>query len=165
MAYELAEQMDWRWPDWIVYPTGGGTGMVGMWKAFDEIERIGWVSRGRRPRMVSVQAEDCAPIVRAFEQGTEKARAVGRRVDDRRRPARAARDRRFSDPARGARERRHGGRRLRPRDGRRDARDREAEGVSAAPEGGAALAAISVCVADGAIKADESSCSSTPAAR
>ena len=73
MAYELAEQMDWRWPDWIVYPTGGGTGMVGMWKAFDEIERIGWVTPARRPRMVSVQAEDCAPIVRAFQQGTEKA--------------------------------------------------------------------------------------------
>ena len=50
MAYELAEQMDWQWPDWIVYPTGGGTGMVGMWKAFEEIERIGWVRAGRRPR-------------------------------------------------------------------------------------------------------------------
>ncbi len=77
MAYELAEQMDWRWPDWIVYPTGGGTGMVGMWKAFDEIERIGWVPRGRRPRMVSVQAEGCAPIVRAFEQAPRR-RSRGR---------------------------------------------------------------------------------------
>ncbi len=73
MAYELAEQMDWTWPDWIIYPTGGGTGMVGMWKAFDEVERIGWVKPGRRPRMVSVQAANCAPIVRAFEKGTEKA--------------------------------------------------------------------------------------------
>jgi threonine synthase len=73
MAYELAEQMDWTWPDWIIYPTGGGTGMVGMWKAFEEIERIGWVKAGRRPRMVSVQASNCAPIVRAFEKGTEKA--------------------------------------------------------------------------------------------
>src|ERR1700687_2790113 len=73
MAYELAEQMDWQWPDWIVYPTGGGTGMVGMWKAVDEIERIGWGRPGKRPRMVSVQAEHCAPIVRAFERGTEKA--------------------------------------------------------------------------------------------
>ena len=72
MAYELAEQLQWTWPDWIVYPTGGGTGMVGMWKAFDELERIGWMN-GRRPRMVSVQAEHCAPIVRAFQQGTEKA--------------------------------------------------------------------------------------------
>src|SRR4029079_17215262 len=73
MAYELAEQFEWQWPDWIVYPTGGGTGMVGMWKAFDELERIGWVKPGRRPKMVSVQAENCAPIVRAFDQGTETA--------------------------------------------------------------------------------------------
>jgi len=73
MAYELAEQMDWRWPDWIIYPTGGGTGMVGMWKAFSELEHIGWVTPQRRPRMVSVQAANCAPIVRAFERGTEKA--------------------------------------------------------------------------------------------
>ena len=73
LAYELAEQMEWRYPDWIVYPTGGGTGMVGMWKAFDELERIGWVSAQRRPRMVSIQAEGCAPIVRAFDQGAEKA--------------------------------------------------------------------------------------------
>ncbi len=73
MAYELAEQMDWTWPDWIVYPTGGGTGMVGMWKAFDEIEQLGWVEPGRRPRMVSVQADHCAPIVRAFRSGAEKA--------------------------------------------------------------------------------------------
>jgi threonine synthase len=73
MGYEIAEQMDWTLPDWIIYPTGGGTGMVGMWKAFDEMERIGWLRPGRRPKMVSVQAEHCAPIVRAFEQGTEKA--------------------------------------------------------------------------------------------
>ncbi len=73
MGYELAEQMEWTWPDWIIYPTGGGTGMVGMWKAFDEIERIGWVKSGKRPKMVSVQAANCAPIVRAFQRGTEKA--------------------------------------------------------------------------------------------
>src|SRR5438552_11754313 len=73
MAFELAEQMDWRWPDWIIYPTGGGTGMVGMWKAFDEIERIGWVAPQKRPRMVTVQAENCAPIVRAFQRGSAKA--------------------------------------------------------------------------------------------
>jgi len=73
MGYELAEQLEWRWPDWIIYPTGGGTGMVGMWKAFDELEQIGWVKPGKRPRMVSVQAENCAPIVRAFEQGAERA--------------------------------------------------------------------------------------------
>ena len=78
MAYEIAEQMDWTYPDWIIYPTGGGTGMVGMWKAFDELERIGWVQPQRRPRMVSVQAEGCAPIVRAFTDGTETGRDCGR---------------------------------------------------------------------------------------
>ena len=70
MAYELAEQLDWVWP--IIYPTGGGTGMVGMWKAFDEIERLGWVKTGNRPKMVSVQAEGCAPIVHALENGLQK---------------------------------------------------------------------------------------------
>jgi threonine synthase len=73
LAYELAEQMEWTYPDWIIYPTGGGTGMVGMWKAFDELEQIGWVQPQRRPRMVSVQAEGCAPIVRAYRDGAEKA--------------------------------------------------------------------------------------------
>jgi len=73
MAFELAEQLEWRYPDWIIYPTGGGTGMVGMWKAFEEMEAIGWIAPQRRPRMVSVQAEGCAPIVRAFDQGLEKA--------------------------------------------------------------------------------------------
>jgi threonine synthase len=73
LAYEIAEQMDWTYPDWIIYPTGGGTGMVGMWKAFEELERIGWVRPQRRPRMISVQAEGCAPIVRAFQDGSERA--------------------------------------------------------------------------------------------
>ena len=68
MGYELAEQLDWELPDVIVYPTGGGTGLIGMWKAFDEMERMGWIN-GRRPRMVTVQAEGCAPIVQAFEAG------------------------------------------------------------------------------------------------
>src|SRR5687767_5072157 len=72
MAYELGEQLAWHFPDWIIYPTGGGTGMVGMWKAFEELEHIGWKTRGRRPRMVSVQAEHCAPIVKAFESGAER---------------------------------------------------------------------------------------------
>src|SRR5687767_5870248 len=68
LGYELAEQMKWELPDVIIYPTGGGTGLIGMWKAFDEMERIGWIG-SRRPRMVTVQAAGCAPIVRAFEQG------------------------------------------------------------------------------------------------
>ena len=73
MGYELAEQFGWSLPDVIVYPTGGGTGLIGMWKAFEELEQLGWVEPGRRPRMVSVQAAGCAPIVRAFEAGRESA--------------------------------------------------------------------------------------------
>jgi threonine synthase len=72
MGYELAEQFGWELPDVIFYPTGGGTGLVGMWKAFDEMERMGWIG-SKRPRMVTVQASGCAPIVRAFEQGWEEA--------------------------------------------------------------------------------------------
>jgi threonine synthase len=68
LGYELAEQMKWELPEVIIYPTGGGTGLIGMWKAFDEMERLGWID-SRRPRMVTVQAAGCAPIVRAFEQG------------------------------------------------------------------------------------------------
>jgi threonine synthase len=68
MGFELAEQRGWRLPDMIVYPTGGGTGLVGMWKAFDELEALGLIGPDR-PRMVSVQSEGCAPIVRAFERG------------------------------------------------------------------------------------------------
>src|SRR5215210_7778306 len=68
MGLELAEQRGWRLPDVIVYPTGGGTGLVGMWKAFDELETLGMIGP-ERPRMVSVQAEGCAPIVKAFEAG------------------------------------------------------------------------------------------------
>jgi threonine synthase len=73
MGYELAEQMDWTLPDVIIYPTGGGTGLIGMWKAFDELETLGWIDR-RRPRMVTVQSEGCAPMVRAFQEGQTFAR-------------------------------------------------------------------------------------------
>ena len=72
MGYHLAEQLDWVLPDVIVYPTGGGTGLVGMWKSFEEMETMGWID-SRRPRMVSVQAAGCAPIVRAFESGASRA--------------------------------------------------------------------------------------------
>jgi threonine synthase len=68
MGYELAEQLGWTLPDVILYPTGGGTGLIGMWKAFDEMQAMGWID-DRRPRMVSVQAAGCAPIVRAFHAG------------------------------------------------------------------------------------------------
>jgi threonine synthase len=68
MGFELAEQLGWRLPDVIVYPTGGGVGLIGMWKAFDELRAIGWLDE-KRPRFVAVQAEGCAPIVRAFVEG------------------------------------------------------------------------------------------------
>jgi threonine synthase len=156
MAYELAEQMAWRYPDWIIYPTGGGTGMVGMWKAFEEMEAIGWIAPQRRPRMVSVQADGCAPIVRAFEQGLEKApmwehastladglrvpRAIGdflvlRAIRESGGTAVSVTDQSMVDGmlAIGA-----------------------AEGVSAAPEGGAALAALEHLLASRVIGRDES---------
>ncbi|HEY1370843.1 MAG TPA: threonine synthase [Candidatus Binatia bacterium] len=72
MGLEIAEQLEWELPDVIVYPTGGGTGLIGMWKGFAELEAVGWIG-ARRPRMVSVQAEHCAPIVRAFNEGKEAA--------------------------------------------------------------------------------------------
>ncbi len=68
LGYEIAEQLAWVLPDVIIYPTGGGTGLVGMWKAFDEMQELGWIDE-KRPRMVTVQAAGCAPIVRAFEKG------------------------------------------------------------------------------------------------
>ncbi|MCU1263810.1 MAG: threonine synthase [Acidobacteria bacterium] len=68
LGYELAEQLNWELPDVIIYPTGGGTGLIGMWKAFDEMEQMGWIG-SQRPKMVTVQAAGCAPIVRAFETG------------------------------------------------------------------------------------------------
>jgi threonine synthase len=155
MGYELAEQFDWTLPDWIVYPTGGGTGLVGMWKAFAELEAIGWIAPGKRPRMVSVQAEGCAPIVRAFEQGADKAtpwenahtaadglrvpRAIGdflilQAVHDSEGTAIAVPDREMIADmiAIGSQ-----------------------EGVSAAPEGGAALSAIRRLAAAGEIRHDE----------
>jgi len=70
MGYEVAEQMAWCLPDVIIYPTGGGTGLVGMWKAFAEMEALGWID-SRRPRMVSVQSDGCAPMVKAFKAGAE----------------------------------------------------------------------------------------------
>ncbi len=72
LGYELAEQLNWELPDVILYPTGGGTGLLGMWKAFDEMETLGWIGT-KRPRMFAVQAAGCAPIVRAFEAGEKTA--------------------------------------------------------------------------------------------
>jgi threonine synthase len=73
MGYELVEQLGWEYPDAVFYPTGGGVGMIGMWKAFEELEELGWV-RGKRPKMIAVQAAGCAPVVRAFEQGEAASR-------------------------------------------------------------------------------------------
>jgi threonine synthase len=156
MAYELAEQMAWQWPDWIVYPTGGGTGMVGMWKAFEELEQIGWMPAGQRPRMLSVQAEGCAPIVEAFERGAKKADPWenAATVADGLRVPRAIGDFLIL-------------RALRESGGTAVAvSDREmidamltlgrTEGISAAPEGGATLAAVQRLVAAGTIRPSES---------
>ncbi|MGA2301463.1 MAG: threonine synthase [Candidatus Acidiferrum sp.] len=69
MGYELVEQLGWEYPAAVFYPTGGGVGLIGMWKAFGELEELGWVRPGKRPRMIAVQSAGCAPVVRAFEQG------------------------------------------------------------------------------------------------
>jgi threonine synthase len=69
MGYELVEQLDWQYPDAVFYPTGGGVGLIGMWKAFEEMEQLGWVAPGKRPKMIAVQSSGCAPIARAFDEG------------------------------------------------------------------------------------------------
>ena len=156
MAYELAEQMDWRYPDWIIYPTGGGTGMVGMWKAFEEMETIGWIAPQRRPRMVSVQAEGCAPIVRAFDQGLEKApmwEHAATLADGLRVP------RAIGDFLVLRAIRQSGGTAVAVSDAAMVAgmiTMGSTEGVSAAPEGGAGLAALEHLLARGVIHATES---------
>jgi threonine synthase len=156
MAYELGEQLDWKFPDWIIYPTGGGTGMVGMWKAFEELESIGWKTSPTRPRMVSVQAEHCAPIVRAFEEGAERSEMWqnARTLADGLRVPKAVGD--FL-VLRAVRE--SGGTSLAVTDDEMVAGMRalgSREGVSAAPEGGAALQALKRLVADGRVRRDES---------
>jgi threonine synthase len=152
MAYELGEQLDWHFPDWIIYPTGGGTGMVGMWKAFEEMERIGWKSSTVRPKMVSVQAEQCAPIVRAFEQGAERSEMWqnAKTIADGLRVPKAIGD--FL-VLRAVRE--SGGTAIAVSDAAmvRDMRELGSrEGISAAPEGGAALHAVRVLLKGGRIK-------------
>jgi threonine synthase len=155
MAYELGEQLAWEFPDWIVYPTGGGTGMVGMWKAFAELEQIGWKTTAARPRMVSVQAEHCAPIVRAFEQGAERSEMWqnARTVADGLRVPKAIGD--FL-VLRAVRE--SGGTAVAVSDADMVAGMRalgSLEGISAAPEGGAALRAVEILVERGRIQPDE----------
>jgi threonine synthase len=156
MAYEIGEQLGWEFPDWIIYPTGGGTGMVGMWKAFEELERIGWKRSTKRPRMVSVQAEHCAPIVRAFEEGKERSELFpnARTIADGLRVPKAIGD--FL-VLRAVRE--SGGTALAVTDAEMVTAMRELgslEGISAAPEGGAALQALRMLLQDGHVKATDS---------
>ncbi len=73
MGYELVEQLGWEYPDAVFYPTGGGVGMIGMWKAFEEMEQLGWV-KGKRPKMIAIQAAGCAPVARAFDEGAPASR-------------------------------------------------------------------------------------------
>ncbi len=155
MAYEIGEQLAWEFPDWIIYPTGGGTGMVGMWKAFDEMEALGWKPRGRRPKMVTVQAEHCAPIVRAYEQGAERSELFpdARTIADGLRVPKAIGD--FL-VLRAIRE--SGGTALAVSDEDMVRAMRELgrkEGISAAPEGGAALAGLEMLVRRGDVKQDD----------
>jgi threonine synthase len=152
MAYELGEQLGWQFPDWIIYPTGGGTGMVGMWKAFEELEAIGWKAPGTRPRMVSVQAETCAPIVRAFEQGAERSEMFpnARTIADGLRVPKAIGD--FL-VLRAVRE--SGGTAVSVSDTDMVSAMREMgakEGISAAPEGGAAFHALRILLERGDAK-------------
>lgn len=154
MGYEIAEQLGWRWPDWIVYPTGGGTGIVGIWKACEELERLGWV-KGPRPRLVTVQAEGCAPMVRAFHAGADTAEpweGAATVADGLRVPAavgdilvlRALRESGGTAVAVSDRDMVEGMLDL----GRR-------EGIGAAPEGGATLAALRQLVRDGVVARDQ----------
>ena len=156
LAYEIAEQMDWTYPDWILYPTGGGTGMVGMWKAFEELERIGWVRPQRRPRMVSVQAEGCAPIVRAFQEGADRAAPWldASTVADGLRVPRAIGDFLILRAVRES-----GGTALTVSDGSMIdgmLAIGSSEGISAAPEGGATFAALAQLVERGLVAPSDS---------
>lgn len=155
MGYEIAEQFDWELPDAIIYPTGGGTGLVGMWKAFEEMESFGWIG-SKRPKMVSVQAEGCCPIVTAFDAGERFATlhenahtsASGLRV-----PV-AVGDFIMLDLIRAS-----GGTALSVSDAEMVACAKEISsqtGVFACPEGGATLAAYRRLIASGFLGVDES---------
>jgi len=154
MGYELAEQFNWELPDVIIYPTGGGTGLIGMWKAFDEMEQMGWIG-SKRPRMVTVQAAGCAPIVRAFAEGKRFAdefpnahtTASGLRVP------RAIGDFMIIDALRTS-----GGTAIAVTDDQLIEATKEigaAEGIFCAPEGAACLPALRKLMDEGLVTADE----------
>lgn len=154
LGYELAEQCDWRLPDVIIYPTGGGTGLIGMWKAFEEMEQMGWID-SKRPRMVTVQASGCAPIVRAFAEGKRFADefANASTVASGLRVPRAIGDFLIIDALRES-----GGTAVAVSDEELLAAVREIgslEGVFCAPEGAACLPALRRLLADGTVKAEE----------
>ncbi len=155
MGYEVAEQMAWMLPDWIIYPTGGGTGMVGMWKAFAEMSALGWIDPIKRPHMVTVQASGCAPIVKAFHDGAEKAEPWqnAATVADGLRVPRAIGD--FL-VLRAVRESQGAAVAVDDADMISGMKDLgRFEGISAAPEGGAALHALRVLTAEGRITPDD----------
>jgi threonine synthase len=155
MGYELAEQFGWRLPDVIVYPTGGGTGLIGMWKAFGELAELGWIDPDRRPRMVSVQAAGCAPIVSAFHAGAR----VGAEVTEAATIAAGLRvPQAIGDFIMLAVLRRSGGTAVAVSDEAMLAAVRELdrlEGIFPAPEGAACVPAVRELAATGAIRPDE----------
>ena len=155
MAYELAEQLGWTWPDSIICPAGGGTGIIGMWKACDELERLGWMVGGKRPKLIAVQATGCAPIVQAFASGADRAQPWenARTVADGIRVPHAIGDFLILRAVRES-----GGAAVSVTDsqmiqGMRDLA--RLEGVSAAPEGGATLSALRILLQDGTIEPGE----------
>jgi threonine synthase len=154
MAYEVLEQLGWRLPDVMIYPTGGGTGLIGMWKAFGEMEEMGWIG-AKRPRMVAVQATGCAPMVRAFQEHSAKA-------EEWKNPATLASGLRvpsaIGDFLILSAVRESSGTALAVEDTSMLAAVRElarTEGVFTSPEGGATLAALKQLVADGAVVGSE----------
>jgi threonine synthase len=154
MGYEIAEQMNWTLPDVVLYPTGGGTGLVGMWKAFDEMERMNWID-AKRPRMISVQAEGCAPIVEAFHQNLRAGAEIenAHTVASGLRVPKAVGDFIMLDILR-----KSGGTAVAVSDEELVADARQigkSEGIFAAPEGGALLSALKKLLNSGEIKKDE----------
>ncbi len=154
MGYEVAEQFRWTLPDAIFYPAGGGVGLIGMWKAFDEMEQLGWIS-SKRPKMIAVQAAGCAPVVRAFEQGSDRSEfwknahtvAAGLRVP------KPLGDFLMLDAIR-----KSGGAAIAVSDEEMLDAGAElgaAEGIFAAPEGAACVAGVRKLIANGLLKPDE----------
>ena len=155
MGYELADFFNWELPEVIIYPTGGGTGLVGMWKAFQELEDLGWLDKKDRPRMVAVQAKGCAPVIKAFDEGAEfcdfwigaHTIASGLRVP------KSFADRLILQDIRES----HGTAIAVSDEALLKAQSRlaVAEGIFAAPEGAATLAALEVLIEQGWVQSDE----------